>query len=682
MKIRKKIASSTLCLLLTFIVASGNTYCLATAKDENNWYSDPIAGIEYPEVIGIDINHRPAGKYGFVRVSGEDFVFGDGSKARFWGVNIQAYALLGTTKENACFHAKRLAKLGINLVRFHHFDSGWVKPNIFIHSENSTRKINPQSLDKIDWWVKCLRDEGIYTWLDLHVGRNFKVGDNIEDFRDAAKGRAESELKGFNYFNADIFTAMADFSQKLLGHKNPYTNTRYIEEPAIMGALITNENDLTHHYGNALLASKGVPKHHARFVKTLDEITSSLGLDKRASFRTWEMGDSKIFLNHVEYDFFRRMTASLRDSGFKAPIATTNYWGGMSLAGLPSLASGDFIDSHHYSRQEELTRNPIQSAGIIHWLSSAQVSGKPYSVSEWNVQNFPDPVRNQLPLMIAGQSALQDWDALILYGYSQTPLNGMSMGDNWSSFMDPSVMALMPAASLLYRQHHVAPATNSFRFRIPEDVFFNEEISADTSLAIRTLSEQSKVTIDTGFYKSIPWIPGHVESSGSNNTTEFETVFDYTKSYLQDDLDEVTSDTGEITRDWMNGLYTIITPKSIVIAGNLKKQDNPVYGPVEVNIDSNNITIAVQSLDQKPISESGRIFITIIGNSSPPTINGMPYKIDSAIGKLALSLDGNFSMKKLPGNSAFERIPVRDDGKHEIVLNMGTQSPWIVLERL
>lgn len=680
-KIEKNFPLRARRFLLIFILAAGNMYCVANEKEGRNWYPDPIAGIGYPDIEGIDINHRPAGKHGFVGTSGEDFVFGDGSKARFWGVNIQAYALLGTSREAACLHAKRLARLGINLVRFHHFDSDWVTPNIFIPEDNDTKRINQQSLDKLDWWVNCLKEEGIYIWLDLHVGRNFKVGDNITDFKDVAKGKSKSELKGFNYFNDDILLAMADFNRQLLHHKNPYTNTRYAEEPAVMGALITNENDLTHHYGNALLADKGVPKHHAKFIKALNEISLSERLDKRASLRTWEMGDSKILLNHVEQRFFERITKSIRHTGFKAPIATTNYWGGMSLAGLPSLASGDFIDSHFYSTQEELTKSPIQSAGIIHWLSSAQVYGKPYSVSEWNVQNFPDPVRNQLPLMIAGQSALQGWDALMLYGYSQVPLHKLTTGDNWSSFMDPSIMALMPAASLLYRQHHVSLANHSYRFRIPEDIFFSNSITANTSIALRTLSEQSKVTIDTS-YEAAPWLARTIDSSQDEELGETLIASDYKFSYLGNNQHQVVSDTGEITRDWEKGLYTIVTPKSIVISGNVKNAANFVYGPLEVMIESDNLTIAVQSLDQNKISESNRIFVTVIGDSTPPAVDGEPYRIRSFSGKLALSLDGKFKMTKLPGGDGFKNVVASDDGKYQIEFNAETRSPWTLLERV
>ena len=68
---------------------------------------------------------------------------------------------LQRAKEQVALQAKRLAALGYNLVRIHHHDSDWVDPNVFAPGA-TTQQLNAATLDRIDWWVKCLRDEGIY----------------------------------------------------------------------------------------------------------------------------------------------------------------------------------------------------------------------------------------------------------------------------------------------------------------------------------------------------------------------------------------------------------------------------------------------------------------------------------------------------------------------------------------
>ena len=68
-------------------------------------------------------------------------------------------------------------------------------------------------LEKLDWWIKCLKDEGIYVWLDLDTQRFFKAGDDIDHFAEISKGKPAADVKGFNYVNASIQDAMQRFNQ-------------------------------------------------------------------------------------------------------------------------------------------------------------------------------------------------------------------------------------------------------------------------------------------------------------------------------------------------------------------------------------------------------------------------------------------------------------------------------------
>ena len=52
----------------------------------------------------------------------------------------------------------------------------------------------------------------------------------------------------------------------MLNHVNRYTGLRYKDDPGIVAMLITNENDVTHHFGNALLPNKNVPHEDALYM--------------------------------------------------------------------------------------------------------------------------------------------------------------------------------------------------------------------------------------------------------------------------------------------------------------------------------------------------------------------------------------------------------------------------------
>lgn len=58
---------------------------------------------------------------------------------------------------------------------------------------------------------------------------------------------------------------------------------------------------------------------------------------------------------------------------------------------------------------------------MMHWIAAGQISGKPLTVTEWNVSPFPTPDRHTTPLYMAAMAAYQGWDAMMLYAYAQDP---------------------------------------------------------------------------------------------------------------------------------------------------------------------------------------------------------------------------------------------------------------------
>ena len=60
-------------------------------KKDNRYIPYPF----YWDDVPIDIsfvfkNEKPAGRHGFLKVSGSDFVFEDGTKAKFWALTLTA----------------------------------------------------------------------------------------------------------------------------------------------------------------------------------------------------------------------------------------------------------------------------------------------------------------------------------------------------------------------------------------------------------------------------------------------------------------------------------------------------------------------------------------------------------------------------------------------------------------
>jgi len=634
-----------------------------------DWKTSPV------DLSFLNDPEKPAGKRGFLKTIKDKLVFEDGTTARFWGTNLTSYSLFGTTKEGVKQQARRLSELGFNLVRIHHHDSPWVNPNIFgDQKEPNTQSLNSAMLDKLDWWIKCLKDEGIYVWLDLHVQRAFKEADRIEGFDEIGKGKPAADLKGYNYANPSIQQAMQRFNEAYVNHRNNYTGLRYKDEPAIAAMLITNENDVTHHFGNFLLPDKNVPQHNALYMAKANAFAAAWGLSKDKTWRSWEQGPSKLFLNDLERRFSVEMIAHLRAQGVKVPITTTNSWGESPLSSLPALTAGNIIDAHAYGGIGELEKNPLYAANLVHWIAAAQVASRPLTVTEWNVESFPAPDRHAIPMYIAGSASLHGWDALMQYAYSQIGLDGQGGPSNWHAFNDPAMIATLPAAALLYRQGHVQEATTTYAFTPGKEQLFNQLISPHNSTALRTAAEKGKLVIVLPQTRELPWLEKSAIPAGA------KVITDHKQSLINSDAAEQVSDTRELQRNWGQGTYTINTPRTQAAMGWIGGQKISL-ADVNIAITTRNATVAVQSLDGNPISTSGRIMISLGARSVPKSGNQLPFYSEPVEGLLSVAaVKGLKAYRKLVSTGELRQIaaPYRD-GRYLIKLDRSLQTYWLFL---
>jgi len=210
------------------------------AADTEDWF----VGALRPDASFIDLsdlNEKPAGRHGFVRVKGSALAFTDGTPARLWGMGLSAYTLFPRGKDGKANQelidrqAKRLAQLGCNLVRFTQADSNWVQPNL-IAKGTTTDKLDDGSLDTLFYWVKALKEQGIYVWLDTITYRPFLPGDNIPGWDEIVKTYNSPRPlgEGFSYLNPRIEELWRTTSRELLTRVSPYTGVALKESRRIL----------------------------------------------------------------------------------------------------------------------------------------------------------------------------------------------------------------------------------------------------------------------------------------------------------------------------------------------------------------------------------------------------------------------------------------------------------------
>jgi hypothetical protein len=161
---------------------------------------------------------KPAGKHGFIKVQDGHLYAGD-KRWRIFGVNM-AFGANFPTKEDAPKIAARMAKYGINCVRFHHMDNQAAPGGIWA---KDMKTFDPEQIDKLDWFIAKLKEQGIYTDLNLHVSRTYP------DRPKAEKVGNESYDKGVDNFSAALIQMQKDYARDLLTHVNPYTGKAYID---------------------------------------------------------------------------------------------------------------------------------------------------------------------------------------------------------------------------------------------------------------------------------------------------------------------------------------------------------------------------------------------------------------------------------------------------------------------
>ena len=206
--------------------------------DSDRW---PVFTVPWDDTTtgATDMSHfldKPAGATGFIRIVDGHLATGDGKRWRIWGQNLTRAAAL-PPMELAPVIARRLAKFGLNCLRLHHIDHRWpdgilmrrksqtpLPPRFrdaVQRDDEPTRALDPEAMARLDYFIFCCKQEGIYIDLNLNVSRPFTAADGVKQVDWIGYGKA------LTYFDPQLITLKV--YHQLLGHVNAYTGSRYAE---------------------------------------------------------------------------------------------------------------------------------------------------------------------------------------------------------------------------------------------------------------------------------------------------------------------------------------------------------------------------------------------------------------------------------------------------------------------
>lgn len=557
----------------------------------------------------LDISFRfredkPAGKHGFVTVQGDRFVFEDGAEARFWGTCLNSAANF-PSHEQAEKLARRLARFGINMVRTHQMDAEWSTPNLFQFTRGEakadTLRLDPESLDRLDYLIYCLQAEGIYIYLDLLTYRRFKRGDGV-----AAAEQLGNAAKPYANYDPRLIELQKQFNRDLWTHVNPYTGLAARNNPAIALTAITNENDTL-----ATSLPITVEPYRSRLEERYRAWAAEQGVTVPPCPVDFAQRDEPMvrFLHDVQLAYYAEMTADLRQIGVRIPVAGGNWNTG--LAGLSSYRDRDFCDVHVYwdMWSDTAGHNKMMMAQKYGWAQSCakyRLLDRPFFVSEWD-QVWPNEWRGESPLLIAALGAFQGWSGMLVHTYryrSAGPVRGMGgvvMGGtgyrvNFETFNDPAIFGLFYHAALLFRRGHVRPAQASVGVQVSEaDIFRTKAVDFP---ALFDAAERHKAGMV---------LPGHRAPAGRVCAAQAEAPACPDGPIL--------SDTGELCRDPVRRLSWIDTPGTQAVYGFLGAAGPIELGGLAVTVTTPFAVIAVSSLTDDPIACSDNLLLTAVGRA-------------------------------------------------------------------
>ncbi len=257
---------------------------------------------------------KPAGGNGFVLAEDGRFAT-EAGPIRFWATNL-CFEACFPSHEDAEKVAARMARLGINCVRMHHMDAR----SIWGNSESKTI-IDPERLDALDYLIYQLKQQGIYTNINLHVSRT--LGEK-EGFPHA--DQKPKYDKGIGNFEPRMIELQKKYARDLLAHVNPYTKTTYCDEPAVAMVEISNEDALFDIWNRGDLDDMAEP-----YATTYRELWNAWLLKKYGTTnklkKAWNVGASPLGEERLADPEFKRVgkTWSMQtDSRSKVEISTTD----------------------------------------------------------------------------------------------------------------------------------------------------------------------------------------------------------------------------------------------------------------------------------------------------------------------------------------------------------------------
>lgn len=330
-----------------------------------------------------------------------------------------------------------------------------------IRVENGRADLDPEMLDRIDYFLFRCKENGIYIMLNAMLSDCGYIGVRSWTSESMKKG---AEL--FMKFNI-LFDESARDNWRLavgafLTRRNPYTDLPLAEDPLLAVVTCFNEQEFAFIRG-------GAGQKNYSWDKALPEFRSFLGDPDAPMFsrKTWDSPTEEgVQVNRFITKKWRELYAwykqELRKMGYRG---ITTLWDMTKSMHYNNLRTGaDLVTMHTYhahtggdprrpSRQN-MSSDLASGATQARYNAGSRITGRPFFLNEYATV-FCNRYRYEESFSFAAFAAFQGYDGIMRHNHTIHSKRGNFIF-TWMPFEDPVARASMTTAALMFARGDVS----------------------------------------------------------------------------------------------------------------------------------------------------------------------------------------------------------------------------------
>lgn len=658
--------------VLTFSL-SANDATWAFEPERDSFSPNALLDLSY-------LNEDVAGQHGFLSINEDgDFILGNGENMRVWAINTNVEREKPfrrrprgrTTEPSLEYHAKFMAKRGVNMVRLH----AHINPD-------PARPINSVNQGEIDWiWrtVAAMKQEGIYTTVSPYWANTMKIGSNWgTDWGD--------QTHNLLFIDEVLQVAYFEWLRKLLAEKNPYTGIPLAKDPALGIFQIQNEDSLLFWTFNNL---KGAPRERfkEKFHKWVVDKYGSLAKAKSAwgsnsdvkgdadgslellniytmtenglkQFNRKRKADQLEFMTRTMHRFNQKVEDFIREDLDSEVLINAGNWKTaddiyLNDAERWSYTANEVLAVNRY--YSGIHKGPHRGWAIVNGdlfteqsvvtdpakfpLNLKQVKGHPMMITE-SSWVMPLNTGSEGPFLVAAYGALTGFDSFYWFatgddGWTHPKsANGYLPSQTKWTFAYPDMLGTFPAAALMFRKDYLKRGEPVVvERRSLEDIWnLRSPIIAEKS-GWDPNRDKGDFAPDSSVKEGVPSEafmvgPVLVDYDANPRATEVTDL----DPYLDDGGKTIKSNTGQIVLNSALGYCTVDAPKAQGVTGHFDKVSRHQLSNVIIDAQNDFGSVLVVSMDDQPIADSGKILIQVGTQSRPTGWKQEPATVDGQEG--------------------------------------------------